>query len=108
MSAQVSPQIRHSRPLNYVEPGAERGEVILVGGTGGADDTCSAGSGELDRQGSDRSGRSVDQHGLPASDAEQVQDPLGRRARHGQRDRVLPVEAGGLGDYGGGQRVLGV
>lgn len=74
----------------------------------GADDTRPAGRGELDRQGSDRSGRAVHQHGLPGGDAEQVQDPLGRRARHRQRDRVLPVESGGLGGHGGGQRVLGV
>jgi hypothetical protein len=50
----------------------------------------------------------VHQYGLPGRDAEQVQDPLGRLTRHRQRDRVLPVEAGGLGGHGGGQRVLGV
>ena len=54
------------------------------------------------------SGCAVHQHGLPGGDTQQVQDPLGRLTRHRQRGRVLPLQAGGLGGHGGGQRVLGV
>src|ERR1043165_4786780 len=44
--------------------GAERGEVVLVGGAGGGDDTRSAGRGELDREGGDRSRRAAHSYGL--------------------------------------------
>jgi hypothetical protein len=82
--------------------GAQRGDIVLIGVTGGADNACTAGSGELDSYGSDRSCGTMDEQSLPGGDTEQVQDPRGCLPRHGECDGAFPVKFGGLGGDGSG------
>lgn len=52
--------------------GAQQAQVVLVGGTGGADRTRAARDGELDGRAADPDGGAVDEQRAPAGDAEMV------------------------------------
>jgi hypothetical protein len=64
--------------------GAQRAQVIMVGGTGGADHARAARHGELDGGAADPTGGAVDEQRAPGPDAERVQAARGRLDGDGQ------------------------
>ena len=72
--------------------GAQRAQVVVVGGTGGADHARAAHHGELNRGAADASGGAVDEQRAAAPDAELVKRPRGRLDGGRQRGSAGEVE----------------
>jgi len=75
---------------------AQRRDVVVVSLAGRADHRRAAIDGQLDRGAPDASGRAVDQHGGPRSDAEQVEHASRGLGRDRDRGGLGPGQAGRL------------